>query len=111
MIARSRELRMSSACFLALGLLIAAPPPAPAQVNSDQAADCIHEGILAEKLAVARDSGRTMLEAIDAILAEDRSARRERVAAQAALLYERFRRMPVQQVAFEFRHACTDDAQ
>jgi hypothetical protein len=111
MIPRLRALRMNSVCFLALALFLAALPPAKAQVSLDQSADCIHEGILAEKIAVARDSGRAMLEAVDAILAEDLSARRDRVAAQAALLYERFRRMPVQQVAFEFRHACTDDAQ
>lgn len=111
MIARSRPLRLVSACFLALFLLFAILRPAPAQTDSYQAAACMQEGILAEKLALARDKGMTMSEAVEAVLVEDRSARREQVAAHAALLFKRFRRMPAEQVAFEFRHACTDDAQ
>jgi hypothetical protein len=108
---RPRALLLASACFQALISLFAAPSPAQAQVNLDQAAACMHEGILAKKLALARDNGMTMLAAVDAVLAEDRSARREQVAAHAALLFERFRRMPAEQAAFEFRLACMDDAQ
>ena len=111
MIGRSRTLRLVSACFVSLFSLFAVPQPAPAQMDLDQAAACMHEGMLAEKLALARDNGMTMSEAVEAVLIGDRSARRKQVAAHAALLFERFRRMPVEQVAFEFRHACTDDAQ
>ena len=61
----------------------------------------MHEGILAEKLASAGDNGMTMLEAINAVLAENPSARRKQIAAHAALLLKRFRRMSPAQAAFE----------
>lgn len=52
----------------------------------------------------------TMAEAIEMVLSGDRTATREQVAAQAALLFQRFRRMPAEQAAFEFTLACMDDA-
>lgn len=69
----------------------------------------MREGALAEKLALARDNGMTMPEAIDAVLSENPDATREWVVAQAALLFQHFRRLPVQQAACEFQLACVDD--
>jgi hypothetical protein len=105
----ARALLLSGACLLVLVALAFAPWPA--QANPAQDVVCLREGALAEKLALARDNGMTMPEAIEAVLSENLDARRERVAAQAALLFQRFRRLPVQQAAFEFQLACVDDAQ
>lgn len=105
----ARALLLSDACLLLLVAL--AFFPWPVQANPAQDAICLHEGTLAEKLALARDNGMTMPEAIEAVLSENPDATRERVAVQAALLFQRFRRLPVQQAAFEFQLACVDDAQ
>ena len=106
---RTHPLLLSGACLLVLVSIAAVPWPA--QANPAQDAICLREGVLAEKLALARDTGMTMPEAIEAVLSENPDATRERVAAQAALLFQRFRRLPVKQVAFEFHLACVDDAQ
>ena len=106
---RARALLLSGACLLAPVALVFVPWPA--QANSARDAICLREGAFAEKLALARDNGMTMPEAIEAVLSENPDATRERVAAQAALLFQRFRRLPVQQAGFEFQLACVDDAQ
>ena len=108
-IVRTLALRLPGAILLALVSLALAPWPAWA--DSTQHGVCRHEGVLAENLARARDRGMNMGEAIDTVLASDPDATRELVSAQAALLFQRFRRMPAEQAAFEFQHACMDDAQ
>jgi len=106
---RACALLLSSACLSVLVALAFVPWPVQATPTHD--AVCFREGRLAEKLALARDNGMTMPEAIEAVLSENPDAMRERVVAQAALLFQRFRRLPVQQVAYEFQLACVDDVQ
>ena len=106
---RARSLLLSGSWLLVLVAL--AFVPWPVQATPAQDAVCLREGGLAEKLALARDNGLTMPEAIEAVLSENPDATRERVAAQAALLFQRFRRLPVKQASFEFQLACVDDAQ
>lgn len=107
--ASSRALLLAGAGVLALISLFAAPWPAQANPAPDAA--CLHEGVLAEKLALARDKGMTIVEAVAAVLANDPNAKREQVAASAALLFHRFRRLSAEQAAFEFHLACLADAQ
>ena len=111
MSASSRALLLGGACILALIALFAALWPAQARANPAADAACLHEGVLAEKLALARDKGMTMLEAVATVLADDHNARREQVVASSALLFHRFRRLSAEQAAFEFQLACMDDAQ
>jgi hypothetical protein len=105
---KARARHLAGACLLTLAAAVA---PAPAQASPTTEAACAHEGILAEKLALARDKGMTMKEAVDAVLAEDRNATRDQAAAVAALLFQRFRYMPADKTAFEFTLACMDDAE
>jgi hypothetical protein len=104
----ARARLLAAVCLL--GLVSVVVDLRPAQASPATEAACADEGALAERLALARDKGVTMNEAIDTVLTAGRNATREQVAAQAALLFQRFRRMPAEQAAFEFTLACMDDA-
>jgi hypothetical protein len=97
------------ACVLTFIVAVAAPGPAQSSPAAEAA--CAREGLLAEKLALARDKGMTMNEAEDAVLTADRNATRAQAASIAALLFQRFRYMAADKAAFEFTLACMDDAE
>lgn len=98
---------LAGACLLTL--IVAAPRPAQASPATEAA--CAQEGALAEKLARTRDKGTSMDDAVDAVLREGGNATREEAISIAALLFQRFRHMPVENVTFEFTRACMDDAE
>lgn len=107
-VARERKFVLIGACLLLFGFTVA---PLRGQPTPAHEAACLQEGVLAEKLALARDRGVTMSEAVDAVLFEHSDATRELVAAHATLLFGRFRRLPPEQAAFEFQLACMDETQ
>ena len=105
----ARARLLAGACLLTFAA--AAAMPIPVQASPAAEAACAQEGALAEKLALARDKGMTMNEAVDAVLAMDRNATRDQAAAVAALLFQRFRYLAADKAAFEFTLACMDDAE
>ncbi|GAC1432620.1 MAG: hypothetical protein NVSMB6_30510 [Burkholderiaceae bacterium] len=72
---------------------------------------CRQQGLAAEKLAVARDQGLSMNQAIEAVIKHDPDVNVPLLREAAKMLFHRFRYMPQQQVAFEFTAACLDEAE
>jgi hypothetical protein len=99
---------LAAPCLL-LAALACGASLAAASAPPDAA--CEREGRQAQQLAQARDRGLGERQAIDALLAEDAGADREKLAEAAALLFRRFRRMEPEQARFEFMASCMDEGQ
>lgn len=72
---------------------------------------CRQQGLVAERLAEARERGMSMQAAISSVIEYDPLASVTIVNEAADLLFHRFRYLPTEQVALEFMAACLDDAE